>query len=445
MGAAGDMILSALLDIAEEPESLIAKLNGIGLEGVSYEKRKSEKCGIVGIHVDVVVHGKTESQEDFPPHELEHDTHHSHEHKHEHGTHPFHDHDMHHTHTHEREHDMHLIHSHEHDMHHPHKHEHDTHHPHLHTGLSDITEIISRLNIPNEIKQDAVRIYKFVAEAEACVHGRTVEQIHFHELGNLDAIADIVGVCLLINEFSPDRIVVSPVNTGKGFVRCAHGVLPVPAPATAHILRGVPVYAGLISGELCTPTGAAIIKYFAHSFGEMPLMEVEKIGYGMGNKDFEAANCVRAFFGTSDSVDMANEEIAELSCNLDDMTGEAMGFASEILFENGALDVFTVAAQMKKSRPGYILVCLCKSCESDRFAKLILKHTTTFGVRRNILKRYSLEREVTRFDTDYGSIRVKSGTGFDVEKSKPEYNDVAESAKKHGVDILTVYNGIYGK
>lgn len=217
---------------------------------------------------------------------------------------------------------------------------------------------------------------------------------------------------------------------GCGQVQCAHGVLPVPAPATAYILREVPIYGGSIQGELCTPTGAALLKYFADSFGAMPVMEIEATGYGMGTKEFEAANCVRAHLGhTSGQVG----EVAELSCNLDDMTPEAIGFAQEILLEAGVLDVFTTPIGMKKSRPGVMLTCLCRQEDGEKFAKLMLRHTTTLGVREHTCRRYTLEREETVEETAYGPVRVKHAHGDGVEKSKPEYEDVAKIAREKGM------------
>jgi uncharacterized protein (TIGR00299 family) protein len=268
--------------------------------------------------------------------------------------------------------------------------------------------------------------------------------VHFHEVGNMDAIADITGVCLLMEELSPEKIIVSPVHAGGGFVRCAHGVLPVPAPATARILTGVPFYGGKIKGELCTPTGAAILKYFADDFGSMPEMRVMKIGYGMGKKDFEAANCVRVFMGETGVYEGgANGYAAELSCNVDDMTGEALGFACHTLMEAGALDVFTAASDMKKDRPGVLLTCVCDEDKADLFASLILKHTTTFGVRKTTLKRYMLERELEKKQTPFGEVRLKTGKGFGVIKSKLEYEDIAALAKRHDCSFTEMQRRIW--
>jgi len=238
------------------------------------------------------------------------------------------------------------------------------HRSHHHSDLHNIEHIIEELALPDKVRADALAVYQLIAEAESHAHGRPVEHIHFHEVGTLDAVADITGVCLLIYLLAPERILASPVHVGCGQVRCAHGVLPVPAPATAHILRDAPIYGGKIQGELCTPTGAALLKHFACGFGEMPVMRAAQIGYGMGKKDFEAANCVRAFFGETDTEN-GDDEVLELRCNLDDMTGEAIGFAQDRLLEGGALEVFTTAVGMKKSRPGVLLTCLCREAQRE--------------------------------------------------------------------------------
>ena len=292
------------------------------------------------------------------------------------------------------------------------------------------------------MKADAAAVYALIARAESEVHGEPVEHIHFHEVGTLDAVADVVGVCALMNEIAPDRVVVSPVHVGSGEVRCAHGVLPVPAPATAKILAGVPIYGGAVRGELCTPTGAALLKHFAAEFGPMPAMAVEKIGYGMGTKDFEWANCVRAMLGAADApgeaADAPEETAVELRCNLDDMTGEEIAFAADALREAGALDVWTQAIGMKKGRPGTLLSVLCPSGREREFAALMLKHTTTIGVRCQPVRRYTLVREAVSLDTPHGPVRAKRSSGFGVERVKPEFDDLAGIARREGVGIREV-------
>ena len=222
-------------------------------------------------------------------------------------------------------------------------------------------------------------------------------------------------------------------------MRCAHGILPVPAPATAYLLRGIPIYGGSIAGELCTPTGAALIKHFATEFGEMPVMTVSAIGYGMGKKEFPRANCVRALLGESeDPADV----IVELRCNVDDMTGEAIGFALEQLLGSGALDAFTVPIGMKKSRPGVLITVLCREDRKDTMIRLLLKHTTTLGVREFPCQRYTLNRTVETVDTPYGPIRKKVSSGYGVRREKYEYEDLSKIAREQGLSIVELLEKI---
>ena len=246
MGAAGDMLSGALLDLLPEEEQnrFIDSLNDLGLPGVLVSAAPSEKCGVRGIHVTVTVGGEEESP-DFHAHSTE-----------------------------------------------------GSHHSHSHHSMKDIENIIGGCaGLPLNIKKEVLDVYKVIAEAESKAHGTTVTEVHFHEVGMMDAIADITAVCMLMDRIAPDRVITSAVNTGSGHVHCAHGILPVPAPATANILEGIPHYSGGIESELCTPTGAALLKHFASEFGEMPDMSVTAHGYGMGKKDFEEANCVRVYLG----------------------------------------------------------------------------------------------------------------------------------------------------
>ncbi len=298
MGAAGDMVMASLSELLPNPQEFVDVMNSLGLPGVEVSREKSVKCGIAGSHIAVKIHGEEEESHDHPhdhPHDHEHDHDHEHHHDHEHD----HDHEHHHDHEHDHDHEHHHDHEHEHDHDHEHHHEHGHEHDHHHAGLGDIEAIIGALPVSDRVKHDAMHVYGLIAEAEAHAHDRPVTEVHFHEVGAMDAIADVVGVCLLMEHLNPDCVIVSPVHVGSGHVHCAHGILPVPAPATAHILKGVPIYGGSIKGELCTPTGAALVKYFADGFGSMPVMAVEAIGYGMGKKDFEAANCVRTYLGES--------------------------------------------------------------------------------------------------------------------------------------------------
>lgn len=423
MGAAGDMLTAALLELIPDAEQFIEELNALGIPDVRIEKETSVKCGITGTHVRVKINGAEEESHDvYDNHDHEHNHDHHHDHDHYDHNHCGHEHN----HDHECDHYEHDHYNHDHN----HEHNHSYHH---HSGLQDIEHIVrGHLNLPQKVQDDVMAVYTLIAEAESKAHGRPVTEIHFHEVGTMDAIADIVAVCLLMDRISPDKVVVSPIHVGSGQVRCAHGILPVPAPATAHILQNIPIYGGSIKGELCTPTGAALLKYFADSFGEMPMMQTTAIGYGMGKKDFEAANCVRAMLGETASI---QEEVCELSCNVDDMTAEAVGFAIEQLFKDGALDVYTVPIGMKKSRPGILIHVMCKEADKESILKSVFKHTTTIGVRESKLHRYVLDRSIQTLDTPYGSVRCKISSGYGVERRKYEYDDLARIAKEQNISI----------
>ncbi|MBP5738905.1 MAG: nickel pincer cofactor biosynthesis protein LarC [Abditibacteriota bacterium] len=362
MGAAGDMLTAALSELLSDRDSFVDKMNSLGIHGVEFALEKSVKMGITGTHAVVTVHGHEE-------------------------------------------------------------HEHHHHHHH-HSPPADIAHRRGHMDLPEDVKADVKAVYDLIAEAESAAHGVPVSEIHFHEVGTADALADIAAVCLLMKEIAPDKVVASPIHVGSGTAKCAHGVLPVPAPATAYILKGVPASGGGIDGELCTPTGAALIKHFAHSFGSMPLMRAEKIGYGMGTKDFERVNCLRAVLGTAE--DMA-ETVTEIRCNIDDMTGEETGFACEILMEAGARDVFTTPIIMKKSRPGVLLTVICETADAPKFAELIFKHTTTLGLRESVVSRRCLRREI-----EEGSVRVKKGAARD----KFEYEDLAKFAREKNISLF---------
>ena len=382
MGAAGDMLTAALLELVEDKNAFVQKLNSIGLEGIEYRLEKSEKCGITGSHMSVLVHGQEEDE---------------------------------------------TMHDHHHEEH---------HHHHEHNSMDGIRHIVcDHLNISENVKKSVMDIYGIIAQAESEAHGKPVTDIHFHEVGSKDAVADVTAVCLLMEELNVEKVYASPVHVGSGTVKCAHGILPVPAPATANILKGIPVYGGSVSGELCTPTGAALLKYFVSEFREMPLMKIEKIGYGMGKKDFERANCVRVSLGETPSK---KDDVLELSFNLDDMTAEKIGFAMERFFEAGALDVYTVPVGMKKQRPGTLMRLLCKEADAEKMVREIFHHTTTNGIRQARLERYVLNRRMETIETEWGTVRNKIVSGYGTERSKLEYNDVSRIARETGMSIQEV-------
>ena len=373
MGAAGDMLTAALLELLPDPDAFVEKLNALGIPNVQFKKERARKCGINGTHISVTVNGGEESES---------------------------------------------------------MHEH--HHGHHHSSMQETEHIIADLKLPEKVKSDVLAVYGLIAEAESHVHGVSVIDIHFHEVGTMDAIADVTAVCLLMNELAPDEVIVSPVHVGSGQVRCAHGILPVPAPATALVLKDVPIYGGAIKGELCTPTGAALLKHFAARFGDMPVMKVQSIGYGMGKKDFEIANCVRAMLGeTMDKSDT----VLELSCNVDDMTAEAIGFAMERLFEGGAMEVYTVPIGMKKSRPGTLIRVMCREEDRENMIALLFRHTTTIGIREAVTRRFILDRRMETLHTPYGEVRRKVSSGYGVSRAKYEYDDLARIAKAQNISL----------
>ena len=374
MGAAGDMLTAALLELHPSPETFLRRVNGLGIEGIEIEAQKTEKCGITGTHIEVSFHGRAEG--------CESDEHHG--------------------------------------------------HCHHHMTIAEIFDVLGEIELSDKVKNDVKGVFSILAQAESRVHNTSVDNIHFHELGTMDAVADIICVCMLMEELSPNAVYASSVNVGGGYVKCAHGLLPVPAPATAEILKGIPVYSGEIKSELCTPTGAALLKYFVSEFRDMPEMTAERIGYGMGKKDFSVPNCVRAFYGEARDKE---ENVCVLSCNLDDMTGEELSFASDRLFDAGALDVYTVPVYMKKSRPGIILQCICRMDTKEQIVRAIFKYTSTLGIREELCRRYELRREVIPCDTEYGRIRIKRAAGWGVSREKPEYDDMSSAAAAHGVTM----------
>lgn len=373
MGCAGDMLTAALLELHPDKDDFLSRMNAaLGGKAVLSASPDS-KCGIIGTHVTVLINGDEEGEA--------------------------------------------------------------TRHHHEHTSISEILSFIDSVPLEVKVREDAKKVYSIIAEAESRVHGHPMENVHFHEVGSLDALADVLSVCTLMHELAPERILASEVNVGSGTVRCAHGVLPVPAPATELILRGVPIYSGQIKSELCTPTGAALLKFFVLEFGAMPTMQIENAGCGTGKKDFECANVVRAFIGETAND---GEEIIELACNLDDMTPEELSFAMEELFTLGALDVYFTSIGMKKSRPGVKLTCMCRERQRKQMLECIFKHTTTLGVREYVCKRYELGRSEKTVRTQDGEVRVKTSSGYGAVREKAEYEDLAALARKSGKTIAQI-------
>lgn len=377
MGAAGDMLMAALYELLEDKPGFLEKMNSLGLPGVHLEAESKTSCGITGTHMRVTVHGQEE------------DAHHDHHH---------------------------------------------------HSGLESIQEWVRKLALPSPAKAHVQMVYDSITQAEATVHGCPVDEVHFHEVGALDAIADIAGVCYAMHLLQPDRIVVSPIHVGSGTVRCAHGVMPVPAPATAVLLTDIPTYGGTIQGELCTPTGAALLAHFGESFGSMPVMAVRRVGYGLGSRVFDRPNCVRAFWGQD--AERNQEELLELVCNIDDMTPEALAFACEDLLRSGALDVYIVPGTMKKGRPGHVLTVLCSPSQKQTLVRQIFSQTTTNGLRVRQCEKYFLYPSAKQVDTLWGTVRVKTAEGFGITHTKPEFDDVARIAREQYLPFDTVSEAV---
>ncbi len=403
MGAAGDMLMGALYDLLpkEKQEVFLAQMHGLGLPGVRLWAESQKTCGVTGTRMHVEIYGGEEA--------------------HSHGTEPYH-----------------------HGTEHSHAAEH--HHHHTHNSYRKILHQIRHLSLPEPVKTDIGAVYRLIGEAESRVHQSDLEHIHFHEVGSLDALADVTGCCVLIHMLAVDQILVSPVCVGNGTVTCAHGILPVPAPATAEMLKGIPFYTSSFDGELLTPTGAALLKHFADGFGRCPKMRTTAIGYGLGSKVFAQANCVRIFLGEAaeerdteqKEVDAYTDEVIEICCNLDDMTPEELGFTCEELCERGSLDVYTIPIGMKKGRSGWMLCVLCRPEEAEEIQQYLLAETSTRGIRFRSWQRKKLISDFEKTETPYGSISIKRSTGFGICKEKPEYEDVARAAKQAGVSFRTV-------
>jgi uncharacterized protein (TIGR00299 family) protein len=312
-------------------------------------------------------------------------------------------------------------------------------HPHRH--LPDIEAILDRADIPDPVRTDARRIFRRLAEAEAAVHGVTPDHIHFHEVGALDAMADVVGAAWGIRHLGLERIHVSPINLGGGSIQAAHGKMPVPAPGTAALLAGVPAYGSEIQCELTTPTGAAILTTLATAYGPVPSMTVERVAYGAGGRELrEQPNLLRLMIGEAPGA-LGHDQITVLEATIDDMNPQFFEPLMDRLFEAGALDVFLSPVSMKKSRPGTTLTVLTDAAVADRCADLVLTHTTTFGVRAHTATRWKLPRDIITVSTAYGCVRVKRGwSGDRVAILAPEYEDCRRLAQAAGVPIQVIYD-----
>lgn len=396
-GIAGDMFIGALLNLVPDKNILIdgiKKITALSPEEYELVIENSTKNGIAGINFDV----------------------HLHEHEHHHHDEPHHEHDKH---SHGQEH----------------------HHHHHHRHLADIEAMIAASELPERVKVASLRAFSILAEAEAHVHGTTPDKIHFHEVGAVDSIIDIVGSFILIDALGWPRILCSSINVGSGTVKCAHGILPVPAPATEHLLHGLPVYSAGSPMERTTPTGALLVKMLASGFCTMPAGKILASGFGLGNRESEdMPNVLRVLLIESGNVyeseGLVHERISLLESNIDDMNPQDYKPVIEKLFTGGALDVWTENIAMKKSRPGIKFCCLCKNDDAQKLGRIILEHTTSQGVRLREFDRMRLKWRIEEVNTNFGKIRVKT-TELNGEELRrvPEYEDVKAIAQKHGLSM----------
>ncbi len=380
-GISGNMTLGALLEIVGDDNYLLDEIKKLNIDEYKIEISKKVKNGITGTHVDVIL-----------------------EHQHE-------------------------------EHHHGHE-----HHHHEHRNLNDVYSVIDNSSIDEKSKELAKRIFLRVAKAESKVHNKPLEEVHFHEVGAIDSIIDIIGTAILINKINPDKIISSIVNDGHGFIECAHGTMSVPVPATSEIFANSNIKFRQIDidTELVTPTGAAIIAELAEEFTTLPAMTTEKIGWGAGSKDLEIPNVLKVYYGDKD-VQEQNEKIAVMETNIDDCSGEILGYTQEKLFQNGALDVFYTPIFMKKNRPAYKLTVICKKEDILKLQNIIFKETTTIGIRYHFEFRTELERELIEIDTKYGKLKAKKVVNNGEAFIYPEYESMRDLAEKNNIPLKELY------
>lgn len=391
-GISGNMTLGVLTEIIGDENYLLNELKKLNIDGYKIEISKKIKNGITGTYVDVILDNE---------HTLDHHT------------------------------DLH-------EHHHEHNHSSSHEHHHEHRNLEDVNKIIENSSLNNDVKDLAKKIFLRVAEAESKVHNKTLDEVHFHEVGAIDSIVDIVGTAILINKINPDKIISSIVNDGYGFIECAHGTISVPVPATSEIFVNSKVKFRQIDidTELVTPTGAAIIAELAEEFKTLPTMTIEKIGWGTGSKDLKIPNVLKVYYG--DMQEKA-EDFLVMETNIDDSTGEILGYVQEKLFEEGALDVFFTPIFMKKGRPAYRLTVACKRKDMLKLQNIIFRETTTIGIRYRFESRTELAREFVEIDTKYGKIKAKKVINNGETYIYPEYENMKKLAKENNIPLKELY------
>src|ERR1041385_1347525 len=420
-GISGDMLIGALVDLGADAHKLERELKKLKLDGYHLHVALGQKSGIEGVKFDV---------------HLAHDLHHEHHHHHGHGE------DHHHDHGHEHE----------------HHHEHDEDHDHDESRtFAEIKKLIGKSKLSQWVKQKSVAVFLRIAKAEGKIHGMPPERVHLHEVGAVDSIVDIVGACIALEMLGKPRVLAAPVVEGVGWVNCAHGRFPIPAPATLAILgaRGVGVTQSDEPNELVTPTGAALLAEFAENFAPMSGLVAEKIGFGLGTRDnVTRPNVLRAVLGESkvqsskskgrgpraSGLDGEADTVAVLETNLDDINAEILGDFVERALKAGALDIFHTPIQMKKNRPGVLLTVLCAEAEADRFSEMMLRETSAFGVRRTVAERRKLRRTVSDVKTRFGNVTVKQGMlGGKVVQTAPEFESCRKLAERARVPVKQIY------
>lgn len=402
-GISGDMTLGALLDIGVDEKLFREELEKLNLEGYELVVSKKSKNGIFGTDVKVILTG-----EKAPTHEHIHDSEHRHEHGH---------------------------------GQHQHSHGHDEHqHGHGERNLRDIEKLIDESGIKPAAKEFSKTVFREIAGAEARVHNKDISEVHFHEVGAVDSIVDIVGVAICLDMLGVEKVVSSVLHDGHGFIKCQHGTIPVPVPAVMEMLAGsnIPLVRTDISTELITPTGMGIIKCISSGFGSMPIMAVKKIGYGMGKRDTGGFNALRVVIGEVAGSVETSDEIVVLETNIDNMNPEILGYTMEKLFNHGALDVFYTPVFMKKNRPAVMLSVLSTVGKERGLVQVMLEETATLGIRRTLATRYCMDRKHVTVDTGWGAVRVKVASMGDVVKASPEYEDCADIARRTGVPLQKV-------
>lgn len=428
-GISGDMNLGAMIDLGVDKDYIINELSKLNISGYNIEVSTDNRKGITGTKVNVRLNNEEDKTNKSNQCNSSHEYYdNNHEHQHTHG-------------------------EHQHD-HNDHRHNHEKHinsdSEHEHRNLSSIEAIIDNSLLGDKVKELSKRIFLKVAEAEAKIHGKALMEVHFHEVGAVDSIIDIIGAAICFDYLKVDKIISAPVELGGGFVKCAHGTFPVPAPATAEILKGVPVKLGVVSFETTTPTGAAILAATVNEFNDKKEFKINRVAYGIGHRDTEIPNVLRVYLGEineestfSEAVYTDVEEYEKafiVECNIDDMNPELYDFTMEKLFNAGAMDVFLTNIIMKKGRPGIKLSVLCSESIERQLTNILLSETTTLGVRKYKVEKTMLKRETSTINTKYGEIGIKiSFLNNEIIKIKPEYEDCKRIAKEKNLSISLVY------